>query len=83
MEHWVGRVLQGCHTATQILDVVEGVLDRLADDVGSTATELGSRRIELSPKGIRQTNSDWNHRDPSGVSEMSVTSSCECIAFLA
>jgi hypothetical protein len=67
MEHWVGRVLQSCHTATQILDVVEVILDRLADDVGPAATELRSRRIELSRKGIRQTSGDLNHRDPSGV----------------
>jgi hypothetical protein len=73
MEHWVGRVLQGCHTTTQILDVVEIVLDRLADDVGPTATELRSRRIELSPKGIRQPSGELNYRDPPGVSKMSVT----------
>ena len=75
IEHWVGRVLQGCHTATQILDVVEVILDRLADDVGPAATELRSRRIELSPKRIRQPSGDLNPRNPSGVSEMSVTSS--------
>ena len=51
IEHWVGRVLQGCHTATQILDVVEVVLDRLADDVGPAAVELLGRRIQLSTKG--------------------------------
>jgi len=34
VENRVGRVLQGCHAAAQILDVVEGVLDGLANDVG-------------------------------------------------
>ena len=74
MEYGVGRVLQGCHTATQILDVVEVILDRLADDVGPTATELRSRRIELSPKGIRQPSGDLNNRNPLGIYEMSVSS---------
>lgn len=58
IEHGVGRVLQCCYTATQILNVVEVILDRLADDVGPTAAELGSRRIKLSPDCIRQNSSD-------------------------
>lgn len=53
MEHWVGRVLQGCHTATQILNVVEVVLDRLADDVGPAATELLGCRIQARRRGCR------------------------------
>lgn len=32
VENGVGRVLQGCHAAAKILNVVEVVLDRLAND---------------------------------------------------
>ena len=53
-EYGVGRVLQGCHAAAMILNVVEVVLDRLANDVGPAAVKLLGRRIQFSTKGIGQ-----------------------------
>jgi len=65
VEHRVGRVLQGCHAAAKILNVVEVVLDCLANDVGTAAVELLGRRIQLSTKGIGQPGRDLNHWRPS------------------
>ena len=46
VENRVGRVLQGCHAAAQILDVVEVALDGLANGVGEAgrAQPGGGRR---------------------------------------
>jgi len=82
IEHRVGKIFQGCHAAAQILDVIEVVLDRLANDVDPTAVELLSCRIELCSEGIGQPGRDLNHGETPlqnsaaklrEVTEMSVT----------
>lgn len=59
-EHRVGRVLKSCHAAAKILNVVEVVLDRLANYVGTATFELLGCRIQLSTKGIWQPRRNLN-----------------------
>ena len=63
VEHRVGRVLQGCDPAALILDVVEVILDCLANDVGSAAVELLGGSIQLSAEGFGEPGRDLDQGD--------------------
>jgi hypothetical protein len=54
------RVIQSCHTAAQILDVVGLTLDGLTYDVVPATFELLCCRIQLSTKGVGQPGRDLN-----------------------
>lgn len=73
VEHRFGRVLQRCHPAAQILDVVELVLDGLTNDVGSAAVELLGRCIKLGAEGVGKPGRDLHHGSCREVAEMSMT----------
>jgi len=73
VENRIGWILQNCHASTQILDVVQVVLGGLTNHISAAAVELLSRRIKLSPEGIRQASCDLHHRPPE-LSRMSATS---------
>ena len=64
VEHKVGRVIQGCDPAAQILNVVEVILVRLTDDVGSAAVELLGGSVKLSAEGVGEPGRDLDHRKP-------------------
>jgi len=62
----------------QILNVVEVILDRLANDVGSAAVELLGGSIQLSAKGVGEAGRDLDHGKPRRITVMSVTFSLGC-----
>jgi hypothetical protein len=70
VENGVGRVLQGCHAAAQILDVVEVVLDRLANDVGPAAVELLGGSIQLSAEDVGEAGRDLDRGKPREITVM-------------
>jgi hypothetical protein len=74
IENRIGRIFQSCNAATKVFDVVEVVLDCLADDVSPATAELSRCSIELGPKLVRQSCGDLNDRTPDEVSEKSMTS---------
>jgi hypothetical protein len=53
IQHRICRVLQCAHTESKILDVVEVVLDRLANEIRTAALELMGSIVKLLTRLLR------------------------------